>query len=155
MSQSALGLVHDDISLRDRVAKLEAESLERVVWRVVEKDGVPEAVARQLRLEFLRFMALNFVTDKTLSPSPEVDAFWHAFILHTKDYIDFCQRHFGHYIHHEPQDHTKPAGPRDPEPGRRTNELISSMFPTRDPELWAKLAICSNSHCDRGACKRA
>ena len=36
-------------------------------------------------------------------PSMEVvDDLWHEFILYTKDYADFCCRHFGHFIHHEP-----------------------------------------------------
>ena len=33
-----------------------------------------------------------------------VDPFWHAHILHTKDYEFFCQSIFGQYIHHQPLD---------------------------------------------------
>ena len=32
----------------------------------------------------------------------EIDDMWHEFILFTEDYTDFCQRTFGHYIHHLP-----------------------------------------------------
>jgi hypothetical protein len=31
-----------------------------------------------------------------------IDELWHVFILHTKDYTDFCERYFGFYIHHSP-----------------------------------------------------
>lgn len=31
-----------------------------------------------------------------------IDEMWHTFILHTKDYIDFCMKNFGSYIHHQP-----------------------------------------------------
>jgi len=31
-----------------------------------------------------------------------LDELWHAFILHTQDYTDFCLRFFGFYIHHSP-----------------------------------------------------
>lgn len=31
-----------------------------------------------------------------------VDEMWHSFILHTKDYKDFCTEFFGFFIHHEP-----------------------------------------------------
>jgi hypothetical protein len=31
-----------------------------------------------------------------------VDEMWHAFILFTKDYTQFCVEHFGFYIHHGP-----------------------------------------------------
>ena len=31
-----------------------------------------------------------------------IDEMWHTFILHTKEYIDFCVKYFGGYLHHEP-----------------------------------------------------
>lgn len=34
-----------------------------------------------------------------------VDPFWHAHILHTHDYIEFCDRAVGGYMHHDPLDH--------------------------------------------------
>lgn len=30
-----------------------------------------------------------------------LDKMWHVFILHTKDYMDFCHRYFDAYLHHE------------------------------------------------------
>lgn len=39
---------------------------------------------------------------RSLSPDQEVDAAWHEFILHTRDYAAFCQDRFGHFIHHVP-----------------------------------------------------
>ena len=32
-----------------------------------------------------------------------VDVMWHTFILFTKDYADFCDQHFGCFIHHVPK----------------------------------------------------
>jgi hypothetical protein len=34
--------------------------------------------------------------------SLRVDEVWHQFILFTAQYLDFCQRFFGRYIHHSP-----------------------------------------------------
>lgn len=31
-----------------------------------------------------------------------IDEMWHSFILHTRDYVEFCDRFFGKYIHHTP-----------------------------------------------------
>ncbi len=31
-----------------------------------------------------------------------IDEMWHAFIIFTRDYADFCQSYFGHFIHHVP-----------------------------------------------------
>jgi hypothetical protein len=33
-----------------------------------------------------------------------VDPFWHAHILHTNEYMEFCESIFGQYIHHKPLD---------------------------------------------------
>lgn len=30
-----------------------------------------------------------------------LDELWHAFILHTRDYVDFSLKYFGRYFHHE------------------------------------------------------
>ncbi len=35
-------------------------------------------------------------------PSKAVDDAWHAFILSTRHYRDFCKRAFGRYLHHTP-----------------------------------------------------
>lgn len=32
----------------------------------------------------------------------EIDDMWHTFILFTREYTDFCNHYFGHYIHHAP-----------------------------------------------------
>lgn len=37
--------------------------------------------------------------------SDAVDPFWHAHILHTKQYVAFCDAVTGGYIHHTPLDH--------------------------------------------------
>jgi len=37
-------------------------------------------------------------------PSKAVDAAWHEFILYTRDYTTFCQRVYGGYLHHMPND---------------------------------------------------
>lgn len=37
-----------------------------------------------------------------LPPSKEIDIVWHAHILHTKRYIQFCDNIFGYYLHHNP-----------------------------------------------------
>jgi hypothetical protein len=31
-----------------------------------------------------------------------IDQMWHIFLLYTKDYMDFCERYFGEYLHHLP-----------------------------------------------------
>jgi hypothetical protein len=31
-----------------------------------------------------------------------LDLIWHIFIIHTRDYAEFCDKHFGEMIHHSP-----------------------------------------------------
>lgn len=31
-----------------------------------------------------------------------IDQMWHIFLLYTKDYMAFCEEHFGEYLHHLP-----------------------------------------------------
>ncbi len=31
-----------------------------------------------------------------------IDSMWHVFLLYTQDYMDFCERYFGEYLHHLP-----------------------------------------------------
>jgi hypothetical protein len=33
----------------------------------------------------------------------QLDEMWHCFVLHTRDYAEFCDRYFGFFLHHEPQ----------------------------------------------------
>jgi hypothetical protein len=39
-------------------------------------------------------------------PLLPLDQIWHGFILHTRDYVNFCDRFFGEYFHH----HVEPIG---------------------------------------------
>lgn len=41
--------------------------------------------------------------------SDAIDPFWHAHILHTKQYMSFCDDVTDGYIHHEPLDHANRA----------------------------------------------
>lgn len=40
-----------------------------------------------------------FIMDEEMR---EIDQMWHVFLLYTRDYADFCQRHFGEFLHHQP-----------------------------------------------------
>lgn len=36
------------------------------------------------------------------SEMKEIDDIWHTFLLHTKQYMLFCEKYFGEFIHHSP-----------------------------------------------------
>ena len=57
-------------------------------------------------------------------PSVAVDAAWHAFILHTRDYIDYCERHYGRYLHHVPD----PPEPDDADAAAQRSSQMDSAY---------------------------
>jgi hypothetical protein len=52
--------------------------------------------------EYQRFIALSAGYQGVGMLSAEVDKLWHAHILNTKRYYDFCQQYLGRIIHHLP-----------------------------------------------------
>lgn len=59
-----------------------------------------ELVAHALRQFFLAY--LKGGRRHVSMPSQVVDELWHAFILHTRAYEQFCQQAFGGLLHHTP-----------------------------------------------------
>lgn len=58
-------------------------------------------------LAFLKACADN--RGVPLSPGWHVDVGWHAFLLHTREYAEFCHQIAGRFIHHVPTD--EPSSP--------------------------------------------
>src|SRR5262245_35347218 len=51
-----------------------------------------------------------------LAVHPEIeklDWMWHTFLLFTQDYAGFCDRHFGFFIHHIPEEGDEDEAPPD------------------------------------------
>ncbi len=81
-----------------------------------------------------------------LVPSPLVDAGWHTFLLHTRDYGAFCIG-LGGFVHHVPDDDPAPASGGTAL--ARTVAAITTAGYIVDHDLWAAAAAeCS----DEGKC---
>jgi hypothetical protein len=116
-----------------------------VAARVARDEHVAMDTAAVWVEELLRFLALGAQLARVgstydLVPSPPVDAAWHAFILHTRAYTEFCERNFGEYAHHDP---APPAdadgGGRDPRGAANyllTRMLMQRHFGPLDDHLW-------------------
>jgi hypothetical protein len=89
------------------------------VVRRFQKDFPEKADrAEDLFMDLLRFFwgTKRHVLDRARSPKNsalefffimdedmrEIDHMWHIFLLYTRDYMDFCERYFGEYLHHQP-----------------------------------------------------
>lgn len=53
-------------------------------------------------LQWMATLPLARKDGKTFQMIETVDVAWHAFILHTRQYADFCAKFFGNFIHHDP-----------------------------------------------------
>ena len=52
---------------------------------------------------YRHFLFLSWkYSDRPITPSWDIDDFWHFHILDTMKYVEDCNRIFGHYLHHFP-----------------------------------------------------
>jgi len=94
-------------------------------------DSADEGQA--LFLEVKRYLVLCQI-DRTRiwkMHSLRVDEAWHQFVLFTAEYVAFCKRHFGRYVHHSPSN----APP--PEIENRAPEATFAEFGDRYREVFA------------------
>lgn len=71
--------------------------------------------------------------------SRQVDPFWHSHILHTRQYMDFCDRVTGEYIHHYPLDQQNVVQIGALRPiSDDTFTKLPQVFDVVDPEFWPK-----------------
>lgn len=111
----------------------------------IQREGSIEAgqIDKAVR-EYKRFMLLIAYANCGLAMcSKTVDEVWHTHILHTREYADFCQRAFGRFIHHIPNNSQHPGNPADV---ARFFELYETVFGAV-PAVWGYSAEC-NTFCE-------
>ena len=70
--------------------------------KIIKATNISAEQVPEILKETLRFMHLTTVAGERLTPSHIVDLAWHEFILFTRYYSEFCKKHLGKYIHHNP-----------------------------------------------------
>ncbi|MGW6459745.1 glycine-rich domain-containing protein [Streptomyces sp. NPDC055078] len=78
-----------------------------------------------------------------LSPSRAVDPGWHAFLLHSQEYADFCHGRFGRFLHHRPLR----GGLRDGIAVERAVRALAEAGYAVDHDLWGTPAECNPPAC--------
>ncbi|MFF2367217.1 glycine-rich domain-containing protein [Streptomyces sp. NPDC058122] len=97
--------------------------------------------------QMLAFLAACDYADRPLSPSPLVDDFWHAFLLHTKAYVEFCEQRFGRFLHHQPGFLDKEEHGGGKALRALTVDSITLAGYEIDMEFWPELDIADCSQC--------
>ncbi|WP_285505512.1 hypothetical protein [Actinokineospora sp. NBRC 105648] len=98
-------------------------------------------------LAFLAVCAEN--PGRNLRPSQRVDLGWHTFILNTRDYAEFCEHLGAGFLHHVPDEFTRPSTTRTAMRAAlaSTVETLTAAGFEVDADLWATDAgSCSQCH---------
>ncbi|MFI7230785.1 glycine-rich domain-containing protein [Nonomuraea angiospora] len=91
---------------------IDHDLFDQLTTRIARAHNLTHEHAGRIMKQTLAFLyACAHSPGTTLTPSPEVDLGWHAFILDTHAYSDFCQRIAGRFLHHNPEE---PAETRRP-----------------------------------------
>lgn len=81
--------------------------LSNVIARLVNVEKWTEKQAREACEQYKIFIYLcKKHRPCVLPPSIDIDEVWHAHILHTKEYANFCDNVFGQFLHHDPGLHS-------------------------------------------------
>lgn len=118
-----------------------ATSLNRVVHRVAARRSFSSVESDRAALELVKFLRLCAESDLPLAPSEIIDDLWHEFILHTRDYAEFCATVLGTFVHHVPSTLPDPSG------YHRTLERIRARFGTSDERFWPAAGADCDSSC--------
>ncbi|MET7907655.1 hypothetical protein ACFYS7_18770 [Streptomyces avermitilis] len=110
----------------------------------VDEYGLERCVADRVVDQAL---ALVFVMGSTgggdtMAPSQQVDPGWHALILHTNWYADWCEKNFGSFLHHQPNSKVRTYGLM-----ASVVEKIRVAGFTVDDRLWGTAAQCNAPAC--------
>ena len=110
----------------------------QLTWRLVNKHGMTNETASAAIDDMLGYVhTIAHNPGCGLGPSEIVDIAWHEFILHTADYMAYCEMAYGRYIHHRPN--------RKGEVGKLVSETAKFMAANgivHDPKLWGD---CDNN----------
>ncbi|MFJ9754987.1 glycine-rich domain-containing protein [Streptomyces sp. NPDC101149] len=136
------------VSTTDPLTLIDPAVTDRLTRRITtDHPEIGTATARRIVGQAAAFIAASGQQPgQSLAPSELVDYGWHAFILHTADYAQFCERVAGTFVHHVPtdEDETMPGGAQATR--TRTLATITAAGYTIDEELWPDVAKCTQCH---------
>lgn len=105
-----------------------------VIRRYCKEHGASEPQAEEVFRETLKWLYLCHkaaASGDACAITPElerIDWMWHTFLLFTRDYADFCARHFGAFVHHLPNDEEGEAEAGDEGLRRRLRRQLGLVY---------------------------
>lgn len=86
-----VGRIEDDLTFKSHFGSRSVEGRREAAESILDQT-----------VAFLRLISNS--VGEPYSPSEKVDIGWHAFLMYTREYADFCQHIAGRMIHHAPSD---------------------------------------------------
>ena len=78
--------------------------MQNILHQVKTSNSWSDEYTQAVLFEYERFLTLRS-ENETLSPSDDIDKFWHQHILNTKHYYEYCMTKFSNrFVHHNPMD---------------------------------------------------
>jgi hypothetical protein len=138
IAESAISGLHAKLEV------IEGLDLRPQIKTAEEQWPTPELVAAAAR-EFKHFLALPLLFPKPrypFTPSLPVDALWHAFIIDTRRYREFCHLVYGAYLDHVPRESGDRKPPVDPglDAYKYTLDCLRRAFVDVNEEVWTDAA---------------
>jgi len=132
------------VALRRGRDLVSPELFDRLTAFCAEEYALDPETARRVMNEGLAFLWTMGTAGKgdVMAPSRDVDPAWHAFMLHSQEYAEWCEEHFGRFLHHAPNSKTRTGG-----------LMLDVMDRIReagfevDPSLWGFAAECNEPAC--------
>lgn len=129
------------------IAKLNFEPVKDRM--VVDLPHHSRPVLEEMEREVKRFLALVLFEPAAahrIVVSEKIDALWHFFILHTREYRRFCAEVYGAYLNHVP---ILPHSKRELGPDyQRTKEMYQRYFGPPPAHLWGADDMICWGGCD-------
>lgn len=106
-SKSSAIVTEQGFSLKQAKEYIYSADLQPVFNRLVNVDGWKKQEAEEAIQQYRNYLYLRRkYPEHNLPPSKDIDEAWHAHVLHTKDYREFCKKVFfdqeEQYLDHEP-----------------------------------------------------
>jgi uncharacterized membrane protein YgcG len=115
-----------------------------IVKRIGRGRLVRTSTAARWLHETMKFLDLCAESAEELAPSKKVDHAWHEFLLHTREYEQWCHDRYRKYIHHTPME--SPDG----EAYERTLTLLEEQYGSRDRKVWPRRKQYAGGACGGG-----
>ena len=134
---------------RDFINRLMMYENHDVVNRLMVQQKCALEEAQEAWVAWKQFAATAYFMKGRKTTSRYVDEIWHIFILHIRQYAEFCEKYWGGYfMHHEPS-----SDDLSPSYYEKTHDFATQIFGTLNEKIWPLEAQMGARCLSGGDCK--